>query len=63
MGSGDITTADVQAFLEAFLNMSPRFAYLIDDTFFSGEKQNFWSWDYSLKGAGQSGFPDYQMMD
>jgi hypothetical protein len=32
--SGDTTTVDVQTLLEAFLNMSLRHAYFIDEAFF-----------------------------
>jgi len=37
----------------SFLNMSPRYACFIDEIF-SGNKQNFWYWDYSPT------VPDYQ---
>jgi hypothetical protein len=33
-GSGDTKTVDVQTFLEAFLNMSLKSAYFIDEVFF-----------------------------
>jgi hypothetical protein len=55
-GSGDTTMVDVQTLLEAFVNMSLRYACSIDEAF-SCKKQNFWSWDYSFQ------VPDYQMMD
>lgn len=43
--SGDTTVFDVQTVLEAFLNMSLKSAYFIDDAFFSGKKQLFVFWD------------------
>ena len=45
MGSGDPTAIEVQTLLGAFLNLSLRPAHFTDE-FFSGEKQNFRSWDY-----------------
>jgi hypothetical protein len=52
MGSRDNTTADVQTLLEAFVNVSLRFACFNDEAFFD-ETQNFQSWDYSPQ------VPDY----
>lgn len=48
MGSGDTTTVEVQTLLGAFLNLSLRYANFTDE-FFSDEKQNFRSWDYSAQ--------------
>jgi hypothetical protein len=48
-GSGDTTA--IQILLEALLNMSLISASLME--LFTGEKQNFWSWDYSPQ------MPDY----
>jgi hypothetical protein len=47
-GSGGITTVEVQTLLGAFLNLSLRSAHFTD-VLFSCEKQNFRSWDDSLK--------------
>jgi hypothetical protein len=54
-GPGDTTTADVQKIFVAFLHMSLKSAFLIDECFLLAKKQkNFRSWDYSPK------VPDYQ---
>jgi hypothetical protein len=45
-GSGDTTMVNVQTLLEAFANMSLRSACFSDEVF-SGNNQNFRSWDYS----------------
>jgi len=48
MGSGDTTTVEVQTFWGAFLNLTLRCACFTDE-FYSDEKQNFRSWDYSAQ--------------
>ena len=45
---GDTTSGDVQT-LEAFLNMSLRFACFIGEVFFSDKKQHLWPLDCSFQ--------------
>ena len=45
-GSRDTTTVDVQTVLEAFYSKSIDLPVSLINLFFSGKKQNLWSWDH-----------------